>query len=584
MNANDTAVATQADAFAGALDDAGVREIFTLCGNHLLDAYRALVDRGISLIGVRSEGAAITAADGYARATKRLGVALVTGGPGHTNAITGLAGADAAGTPVLLLSGAPPAGHKGAGAHQELDQLASVRSLCKWAAEVDSAEALVPMLRAAIAAATATAAGPAHLSVPANFLAGPAVRQEDQPRGKDGIDGMVPVTGRPAGRPSGRTMDAEWLRARLEAASRPVAVVGAGAYFENAETSIAEFCRDHAIPVFTMDCARGAIPDDNELCFGYPDEPMNPAAAALRKADLVLLFGHRVDFRFGFGSVFDPSAWIVEISHDPRQLGVVGDRTVSVPGPVTEVLAQIGGNPVGGTSPSRRFAPWLATVRAAAQSAAQAAAQAAAHAAANGAGGIPGDAAPPFDPAAVARVIQAETTPEVSVALDAGDFVQWCRALLTPRGSGQWLRTGRMSTCGSGLPLAMGGAVGRRAPVIAITGDGSLGYHVAELETMARLNLPVLCVVGANQAWGLELNLQNSMFGPAYGEVSRLGTVDYAAIAAGFGVASARATSLEALAEQVRGFCRDPRPMLIEVPVTLEPSPLTKSIIANGGV
>jgi acetolactate synthase-1/2/3 large subunit len=558
VDANDTTAATQADAFAGALYDAGVREIFTLCGNHLLDAYRALVDRGITLIGVRSEGAAITAADGYARATKRLGVALVTGGPGHTNALTGLAGADAAGTPVLLLSGAPPAGRAGAGAHQELDQVTPMRSVCKWAAQVDRAEALVPLLRAAIAAATSMAAGPAHLSVPVNFFAGPAAAGQDEHR--DGADGLAPVTGRA----NGPVMDTDWLRGRLDGAARPVAVVGAGAYFEDAEAAIAEFCRNNAIPVFTMDCARGAIPDDNELCFGYPDEPMNPVAAALGKADLVLLFGHRVDFRFGFGTVFDPSATIVEVSHDPRQLGVVDERTVSVPGPVGKVLVQLGGKP-------RRFAPWLATVQATVR-------------ADDDAGQIPDDATAPFDPGAVARVIRSAATTEVSVAMDAGDFVQWCRALFIPHGSGQWLRTGRMSTCGSGLPLALGGAVGRRAPVIAITGDGSLGYHVAELETIARLNLPVLCIVGTNQAWGLELNLQNSMFGPAYGEVSRLGDVDYAAIAAGFGVASSRVSSLSELAEQVDGFCRDPRPMLIDVPVTLEPSPLTKSIIANGGI
>jgi acetolactate synthase I/II/III large subunit len=558
VDADFESTVTQADAFASVLHDAGVREIFTLCGNHLLDAYRALVDRGITLIGVRSEGAAITAADGYARATKRLGVALVTGGPGHTNAITGLAGANSSGSPVLLLSGAPPAGRPGAGAHQELDQVSPVRSLCKWAAQVDERASLVPMLRAAIAAATRMPAGPAHLSVPASFLAGPAAEPSPAARG--------PVP--PAPHAEGTVVSAGWVGERLAGASRPAAVVGAGAYFEDTEAAIAQFCRDHAIPVFTMDCARGAIPDDNELCFGYPDEPMNPAAAALRQSDLVLLFGHRVDFRFGFGAVFDPAAQIIEVSHDPRQLGVADERTFSVPGPTGVVLAELGARL---KDTSRRFAGWLATVQA---SVPVAAAEYE----------ISGHESTPFDPGTVARVIRDAISPEASVALDAGDFVQWCRALLTPGGSGQWLRAGRMSTCGSGLPLAVGAAVGRRAPVIAIVGDGSMGYHVAELETMARRGLPVLVIVGSNQAWGLELNLQNSLFDPSYGEVSRLGPVDYAAIAAGFGVESFQVSGLSMLAEQVRRFCRDPHPMLIDLPVTLEPSPLTQSIIAHGGV
>lgn len=553
----------QADVLAELLFEAGVRDIFTLCGNHLLDAYRALVDRGITLVGVRSEGAAVAAADGYARSTRRLGVALVTGGPGHTNGITALVTAHTASSPVLLLSGSSDTRHRGGGAHQEIDQVAGVAAYTKWADEVASAEQLVPMLAEAIKQARTTPTGATHLSLPLNVLAARAAGQETTAEVGPALSVQQPPDPAPA--------DVTAMAAVLAAAQRPIALLGAGAYFEQAEHAVAEFCAARCIPVFTLDSARGALPDDDEWCFGYPDPEMNPAAAVVAQADAVLLFGHRLDFRFGYGGSFASTARIVEINPDPAALGVVDERVLQVPGATALVLAQV----LAGLSAENVAGGWIDSIRAS-NTPVEAERRHSVHPVDQADGAL--------DPEAVAEVLRAHIPHAASVAFDSGDFVQWCRAILAASGPGQWLRPGRMSTCGEGLPLAVGAAVGRAKPSVVIVGDGSLGYHVAELETAARYALPLLCVVGNNQAWGLELNLQNAMYAERYAEVSTLGAVDYPAVAAGFGIEGYHARSLAQLAQHVDDFAARPRPMLVEVPVTLRPSPVTRAIIERGSV
>lgn len=549
----------QADVFADVLHDAGVEDVFTLCGNHLLDAYRALVDRGINLVGVRSEGAAVMAADGYARATRRLGVALVTGGPGHTNGVTGLATAQTSSSPVLLVSGSSDVGHRGDGAHQELDQVAGVAAYTKWAGEALTPAGFAGRIADAIVSARSAPTGATHLSVPLDVMGAPAgdVDVEAVLREAEAAHGAAPADPEQTAR----------FVEILTTAERPVLLFGAGAYFERAEEAIAEFGRTLSVPIFTLDSARGVVPDDDLWNFGYPDPEMNPKATAIADADVVVLCGHRIDFRFRYGGSFPAAKHIVEINPDPQQLGAVQDNAVQVPGSTAGVLG-LARQQVPGSAVRQE---WLRAVRGLLRRADVDIADVE-------------DGGEALDPEAVARVLRDHLPASASVALDSGDFVQWCRAVLRAAGPGQWLRPGRMSTCGAGLPLALGAAIGRRQPSVVVVGDGSLGYHVAELETAARYGLPLLCVVGDNQAWGLELNLQNAMYDERYGEVSTLSQVDYPAIAAGFGVEGHHVPDLGVLAELVDDFAHRPRPLLIEVPITLRPSPVTRAIIERGSV
>jgi acetolactate synthase-1/2/3 large subunit len=140
-----------------------------------------------------------------------------------------------------------------------------------------------------------------------------------------------------------------------------------------------------------------------------------------------------------------------------------------------------------------------------------------------------------------------------------------------------------MSTCGSALPLAIGAAVATGGPVLAVVGDGSLGYHVSEFETISRLNLPVVCVVGNNHAWGLEYNLQAALYGSEYVVASRLGEVHFASVASAMGVRSYSVATLNELELRVRESLADAVPTLIEVQVTLAPSPLTQAVINKDG-
>jgi acetolactate synthase I/II/III large subunit len=546
-----------ADAIADVLIERRVDVVFTLCGNHLLPLYRALVDRGVRLLDTRTEASAVFAADGYARTSRRPGVALVTGGPGFTNGLTGLVTAHTAGSPVLLLSGASELARRGAGLHQEIDQVAPARTLAKFSAEATSADDVGALVRDALATSAASPSGAGSLVLPLDVLEG----ETASPR----VGARVALTA------ESDLDDASLAIATsaLNEARRPLMIVGQGAYWSRAEDAVAEYCHRASVPILTMDVARGSVPEDGQMCFGYPDTNLRRIGDLIGDADTVVVLGRPIDHRFGRAGDLFGTARIVVVGADPALPGHRGADVTCVAMPVPEFVKAIDGH-IRPNLISERT-EWLERLRHAYQASALRRAD------------QPGPGAP-LDPGAVAWAIDDVVPPDTAISLDSGDFVQWCRAIVRARGTGKWLRSGRMSTCGSGLPMAIGAAVASRSTVLAVTGDGSLGYGIADLETIARHDLPVVCVVGNNQAWGLEYNLQDQLYGPSYRVASQLGRVDFAAVARGFGVDALTVSSIEefraALAEGLAGS----RPMLVEVPMTRAPSPLAQAVIERGGV
>ncbi len=203
---------------AECLQREGIEVVFTLCGNHVLPAYEGLHDAGIRLVDTRTEAGAVMAADAYARATRLPAVALVTGGPGHTNALTGLATAHAAGSPVVLLSGQGDVRTTGRGTQQEMRQAEVAAPLCKWARQVTHIDQLAESVTEAFRRARSGVTGAVHLSLPADLLR--------QPVGEG--SGTSP---RPELLPAVAHAAAVDKAVRLLAgARRPVVIAGNGAY------------------------------------------------------------------------------------------------------------------------------------------------------------------------------------------------------------------------------------------------------------------------------------------------------------------------------------------------------------------
>jgi acetolactate synthase I/II/III large subunit len=187
----------------------------------------------------------------------------------------------------------------------------------------------------------------------------------------------------------------------------------------------------------------------------------------------------------------------------------------------------------------------------------------------------------PLHPAAVAAAIaDVGQAHDCSYVLDCGEFVQWCRQIIEVQRPGSWTRLGPQSTCGAALPFGLGVKAGNPdRPVLVIAGDGGLGYHIADLETAVRRDLPLVVVVGQDHAWGVERNLQVGIYGEEGAYASDLGPTDFVRVAEGFGAEAYAATSVGDLRTLLDRAVRSPRTTLVQVSISTVPSGMTKSLI-----
>ncbi|MBI4012747.1 MAG: acetolactate synthase, partial [Candidatus Rokubacteria bacterium] len=262
----------------------GVRHLFTLCGGHILPIYDACLKDGIAVVDTRHEQAAAHAADAYARLTRGLGVAAVVPGPGVTDAVTGVANAFAARSPLLLIGGASPLALKGMGALQEMEQVALFRPITKGAWAVPETRRIPEYLTRAARTALEGRPGPVFVEIAVDLLMGTV----------DAADAPVPERG-PVGRPAPAPADVERAAALVAAAERPALVAGSGVYWDGAVTALAAFAARAGVPVFMNGMGRGCLPSAHPLAFQLA------RGTALREADLVLVLGTPLDFRLGYG-------------------------------------------------------------------------------------------------------------------------------------------------------------------------------------------------------------------------------------------------------------------------------------------
>jgi acetolactate synthase-1/2/3 large subunit len=272
-----------ADALARALSAAGVRHVFTLSGNHVMPVFDAALDAKLSLVHVRHEAAAVHMADAWGRLTGVPGIALVTGGPGHANAVSALYTALASESPLILLSGHAPLSELGKGAFQEMRQAEMAAPVTKASWTVRSADTLAADLARAWRQAVCGTPGPVHLSVPSDAL-------------EDTVDAAAPRAEDFAAVENFELDDA--VHEALAAAKRPVVIAGPAIL----RKGVRELEAASGMPVIGMESPRGV-----------GDPSLGRLAAVLKQADLALLYGKRRDFTLKFGEAFAPQCRVLEI-------------------------------------------------------------------------------------------------------------------------------------------------------------------------------------------------------------------------------------------------------------------------------
>lgn len=454
-----------ADVLARALAAAGTRHVFTLSGNHVMPVFDAALDAKLALIHVRHEAAAVHMADAWGRLTGEPGIALVTGGPGHANAVAALYTALAAESPLLLISGHAPLDELGKGAFQEMRQAEVAAPLAKASWTARSADSLADDVIRAWRLACSGRPGPVHLSVPNDAL--DATTESALPRAQHFV---VPAE-------EADSAKAELLVAALIAAARPVIIAGPAAMRADMRT----LEEATGIPVIGMESPRGVN-----------DPSLGRLAQVLKQADAVLLLGKRLDFTLKFGQAFSDDCRVMETDSLPKEV-----LKARKSGWRDEVRAALGYRPPEWTSLKSKD------------------------------GG-------PVHPVEVCREVQKLLdAPDAVLVCDGGEFGQWAQACLA---APHRVINGPAGSIGAALPFAAAAKLAfPQAPVVAMLGDGTFGFHMSEIDTAVRCRLNYLAVIGNDATWNAEYQIQLKAYGRERAHGCELLPTRYGAVAAALG-------------------------------------------------
>jgi acetolactate synthase-1/2/3 large subunit len=354
----------------------------------------------------------------------------------------------------------------------------------------------------------------------------------------------------------------------LRDAARPVVIAGSGIWWSRAEDALARFLERTSLPLYTITMARGAVSDEHPLVMGYADPALNYAVhTAFREADLFLIIGKRIDYRLALGGprLFPSDAKFIQVDIHEQEFGLNRRLDLAIHADARVALDALA--EAAGPTPWPPT-PWLDRLRSLrCQWQSQLAL---------------GDADGPLHPAAFFHELREALPHDVLYSWDGGDFAHWGRAILPARHPGGWLRLGPLGTIGSALPngLALQLAHPGR-PVAVITGDGALGFYLAEMDSAVRHTLPIVLIVGNDAGWGLERELQSFATGGAPTVACELRSTRYDVIMQGFGGAGETIETLAQVRPAVARAFAAGAPYCLNVKIRGARSPFTNWQIAG---
>ena len=518
-----------------------VQRVFALCGGHIMPMWMRIDAEGIQIIDVRDERAAVHMAQAHAELTGELGVALVTAGPGVTNAMTGIANAHVSRTPVLILSGTPPRGQENRGALQDLDHTALVESITRYSRTIREPALVIAEIDAAISRAFGDGGepGPAYLDFPTDTL------RSNVPKAVQ-LDEHFKPRPRPAMLPDpaavAHAVDVLW------SAQRVLVISGRGAKCAGAE-------------LLTLLDRLGAVYLDTGESRGLVPETHASVVAAMRgtvlgDADVVLTVGRRLDFQLAYGSpaIFGAAQFvrIADVAselHDNRRGSV---EILAYPAAALRAIVKAAGN-----RPSSVDRGWAGKLRAAHEERVAKLRQSMSKAASGSDGRM--------HPNRVIAAIQNAIGSDSIIIVDGGDFLSFARIGLS---APTMLDPGPFGCIGVGVPYGIAASLAfPDRPVVVATGDGAFGFNAIEIDTAVRHKAPLLIVVANNGAWQIEVHDQSVTHGKVVG--TKLRFSDYAAMARAFGMHGEHVEREEDLAPALQRALAN-RPALIDVVVTPE--------------
>jgi thiamine pyrophosphate-dependent acetolactate synthase large subunit-like protein len=537
-----------ADILARTLDRAGLRTIFALSGNHIMALFDAAFDTGLKLVHVRHEAAAVHMADAWARLTGQCGIALVTGGPGHANAVGALVTALAAESPLVLLSGHAATHELGRGAFQELRQADMALPATKAAWTAHSAPELGRDLARAVRIARSGRPGPVHLSLPLDLI---EQKLEVTPALWPQVAEFAPNSQPLADRAADATL------AALAGAERPLILGGPTLCTTSGRALLRGLAAATGVPAIGMESPRG-----------INDPSLGAFAEVLCRADLIVLLGKPHDYTLHFADppfvnracrfiALDPDRALIERVAKEKGPRLMASAVADAAAATERLIARTAGAPKPPGSWGNEVAeaiayrppswPALATT-----------------------------AAEKVHPLQLCAAIAALLAQERNAILvcDGGEVGQWPQAVLTPA---RRIINGVAGAIGAAIPFAIAARLAEpAAPIIAVMGDGTFGMHMAEFDTAVRYGLPLVAVVGNDATWNAEYQIQLRKYGADRAHGCELLPARYDLVATALGGHGELVTVAGELGPALQRALASARPACLNVMTQRVPAPVLR--------
>jgi acetolactate synthase-1/2/3 large subunit len=527
----------------------GVECVFGYPGGAVLYVYDALYGMsGLKHVLARHEQGAIHAADGYARASGKVGVCIATSGPGATNLITGIATAQMDSTPLVVITGNVALSAMGTDAFQEADIIGMTLPITKHSYLVRRTEDIPRIVREAFHLASTGRKGPVLIDLPKDISANKIpFRYWDRPIDLPGY--------RPKQPPDEAALDAVF--AAIGQAERPLILAGGGIVHAGAHEELKRFVRRTNIPVTTTLLGLSGFSSADERWLGMPGMHGTFAAnMALQHCDLLLGFGARFDDRVTMRTDgFAPQARIVHLDIDPAEIGRTVRPALSCVGDLKDMLDGLNRRAEAAEAGYASPPQWLGQIK---RWQAEHPLRYDAHSSG-------------LKPQAVIEMISETTGGEAIVTTDVGQHQMWTAQFYRFKSPRAFITSGGMGTMGFGLPAAIGAQMAfPDRTVVSINGDGGIQMCAQELAVCAILNLPVKIAVINNRVLGMVRQWQEIIYDRRYSHIDLAGSPDFVKLAEAYGVKGLRARTMDEARSAWTEALRTPGPVLVDFVVDRE--------------
>ena len=541
---------TGAQAIVKVLQEQGVETVFGYPGGAVIPLYNALYDAPLKNVLTAHEQGAIHAADGYARASGKVGVCIATSGPGATNIVTGLATAYLDSIPVVAISGQVPVANLGRDSFQEIDIVGVTMPITKYNAIVRKSEELVPMLRLAFAIAKNGRPGPVLIDIPSDLqvkeLEYPELEKVELPEVLKADEGII-----------------EKAAAALNEAERPVLMVGGGAVTSSVEKELIELAHKADLPVVSTLMGLGVYPGSDERAIGLTGMHGHmDCNLAVANADVLVVAGSRLSDRVtGDRNRYAGTKTIIQMDIDQSEIDKNVGVTLALDGDLKETLAKF--LPL---VKENKHPEWWAQIKEWDKMEDRSVA----------------DGSRLTAPWVMTQLTKTFADKDTIYVTDVGQNQMWAAQYLTIDKPRHHLTSGGCGTMGFGLPGAMGAAFAKPdSQIVHICGDGGFKMTGLEMFTASRETLPLISIVINNSCLGMVRQWQQLFYNERYSNTI-LTEFDFVGFAKSCGADGRTVTTCEEFTAALAEAQNRTKPFLIEV--RIEQSDLVEPMVAAGAV